>query len=81
MSFFFFIFSAGLKRNGLIVLKENLSSSGEVEMDHLDSSVTRPLNLVRDLVQKAGLRIVKEQVQQRFPSDLYEVRMFAIQPV
>lgn len=81
MSLFSFIFSAGLKRNGLIVLKENLSSSGEVEMDHLDSSVTRPLNLVRDLVQKAGLRIVKEQVQQRFPSDLYEVRMFAIQPV
>lgn len=64
----------------MIVLKENLTSSGEVEMDDADSSVTRPPNLVIELIQKAGLRVIKEQKQQRFPSDLYEVRMFAIQP-
>nr|CAG4646609.1 EOG090X0EJQ [Macrothrix elegans] len=70
----------GLKANGFIVLKENLTSSGEVEMDHTDSSVTRPRSLYVEIVKKAGLRIVKEQKQQRFPSDLYEVRMFALQP-
>nr|SVE79152.1 EOG090X0EJQ [Daphnia lumholtzi] len=71
----------GLKPRGLIVLKENLTSSGEVEMDNTDSSVTRPHALLVELIKKAGLRIIKEQKQQRFPSDLYEVRMFAIQPV
>nr|CAG4637389.1 EOG090X0EJQ [Ceriodaphnia reticulata]SVE73221.1 EOG090X0EJQ [Ceriodaphnia reticulata] len=71
----------GLKPKGLIVLKENLTSSGEVEMDDTDSSVTRPPNLVIELIQKAGLRVIKEQKQQRFPADLYEVRMFAVQPV
>lgn len=64
----------------MIVLKENLTSSGEVEMDHQDSSVTRPHSLVVELVQKAGLRVIKEQKQQRFPAELYEVRMFALQP-
>nr|CAG4649724.1 EOG090X0EJQ [Scapholeberis mucronata]SVE93909.1 EOG090X0EJQ [Scapholeberis mucronata] len=71
----------GLKPKGLIVIKENLTSSGEVEMDHTDSSVTRPPSLLVDLIQKAGLRVIKEQKQQRFPSDLYEVRMFALEPV
>ena len=33
----------GLKPNGFIVVKENLTSSGETEMDQEDSSVTRPL--------------------------------------
>lgn len=80
---FLFVLSIrlGLKPRGLIVLKENLTSSGEVEMDSTDSSVTRPHALVVELIKKAGLRIVKEQKQQRFPADLYEVRMFAIQPV
>nr|CAG4643534.1 EOG090X0EJQ [Ilyocryptus agilis] len=70
----------GLKANGMIVLKENVTSSGEVEMDHTDSSVTRPRNLIVSIAQKAGLRVIKEQKQQRFPTDLYEVRMFALQP-
>ena len=50
-------------------------------MDNTDSSVTRPRALIIELIKKAGLRVVKEQKQQRFPNDLYEVRMFAIQPV
>lgn len=49
-------------------------------MDHQDSSVTRPYSLVVELVNKAGLRVIKEQKQQRFPAELYEVRMFALQP-
>nr|CAG4642080.1 EOG090X0EJQ [Eurycercus lamellatus] len=71
---------SGLKPNGFIVIKENLTSSGEVEMDHTDSSVTRPRGHIIDLIQKSGCRLVKEQKQQRFPTDLYEVRMFAFQP-
>ena len=69
----------GLKPHGMIVLKENMTSSGEVEMDHTDSSVTRPRSLLVELIKQSGLVIVKEQVQQRFPQELYQVRMFALQ--
>ncbi len=65
----------------MIVIKENLTSSGEVEMDSTDSSVTRPYGLLCEIIMKSGMRIIKEQKQQRFPKDLYEVRMLAIKPV
>ena len=70
-----------MKRNGIIVIKENLTSSGEVEMDSTDSSVTRPYTLLCEIINKSGMRIIKEQKQQRFPKDLYEVRMIAIKLV
>ena len=37
----FFCFREGLKANGVIVVKENLTSSGDIELDEQDSSVTR----------------------------------------
>nr|CAG4650522.1 EOG090X0EJQ [Sida crystallina] len=71
---------SGLQPNGLVVIKENVTSSGEVEMDSTDSSVTRPYVLLCDVIKRSGLRIVKDQIQQRFPKDLYEVRMLAMRP-
>ena len=38
---FYFFFREGLKPNGVIVVKENLTSSGDIELDEQDSSVTR----------------------------------------
>nr|CAG4641242.1 EOG090X0EJQ [Eulimnadia texana] len=72
---------AGLKPKGVIVVKENLTSSGEVEMDHTDSSVTRPEKVLVELIQAAGLKLIREQKQQRFPQELYEVKMFAFRPM
>uniref|UniRef100_T1IR29 Alpha N-terminal protein methyltransferase 1 n=1 Tax=Strigamia maritima TaxID=126957 RepID=T1IR29_STRMM len=69
--------SSGLTKNGLIVLKENITSSGDIEIDETDSSVARSLKLLRSLIRKAGFSIIKEQRQQKFPKELYEVRMFA----
>jgi len=77
----YFFYRVGLKTNGIIVLKENMTSSGEVEMDSTDSSVTRPYALICNLIDRSGLRLVKDQKQQRFPKDLYEVRMLAMKPV
>lgn len=68
---------AALCKNGLLILKENITSSGEIEIDETDSSVARSLKLLRLLIHKAGFQIVKEQRQQKFPKELYEVRMFA----
>lgn len=70
----------GLKSNGIIVVKENLTSSDKVEVDKEDSSVTRPISLMRKLLKKAGLHCIKEQKQSNFPRGLYTVKMFALKP-
>jgi hypothetical protein len=61
-------------------VKENLTSSDEVEVDKEDSSVTRPISLLRILLKQAGLHCIMEQKQNNFPRGLYAVRMFALVP-
>ena len=68
----------GLKSNGVIVVKENLTSGEEVEMDEEDSSVTRPEELVKQIFQRAGLIIIMELKQQKMPKGLYPVKMFVL---
>lgn len=64
----------------MLIIKENITSSGEVETDETDSSVTRPVKLLRQLFKSAGLVCVKETEQSNFPKGLYAVRMFALRP-
>ncbi|PSN53220.1 hypothetical protein C0J52_07994 [Blattella germanica] len=77
---FFNCCKKGLKPNGIIVVKENLTSSDKVEVDEQDSSVTRPVAIMRKLFKKAGLHCIKEQKQGNFPRGLYTVKMFALKP-
>lgn len=72
---------SGLKTNGLIVVKENMTSSGEVERDDEDSSVTRPEEVLKILFAKAGMEIVLELKQQKMPQGLYPVKMFALRKI
>ena len=67
----------GLAPNGTMVVKENVSKS--LEFDDLDSSFTRPLSLLKDLIHRSGFRILKDEKQKKFPKDLFEVRMLALQ--
>ena len=62
----------------MVVVKENLTSSGEVEKDEEDSSVTRPENLIKELFERAGMEIIRELDQQKMPQGLYPVKMFAL---
>ncbi|KAJ0301657.1 hypothetical protein COL5a_005673 [Colletotrichum fioriniae] len=64
--------------DGLIVVKENLSTSGVDLFDDVDSSVTRVDDKFRALFQQAGLRLVKTELQNGFPKDLFPVRMYAL---
>jgi len=68
----------GLKTGGFLVVKENVTSSGEVETDEEDSSVTRPPELLRDIFARANLEIHKEFKQNKFPKELYDVHMFSL---
>jgi len=69
-----------LKPNGVIVVKENLTSSGQIEMDDSDSSVTRPESILVSLICQAGLRLIRDKKQQKFPRELYLVKIFAFRP-
>ncbi|VDL83363.1 unnamed protein product [Nippostrongylus brasiliensis] len=70
----------GLTENGVIVFKDNLSSQQESEFDCEDNSWTRPEPLVRSLFERAGLRVVAENLQTGFPAGMYKVKMFALKP-
>ncbi|KAI3336873.1 alpha-N-methyltransferase NTM1 [Xylariaceae sp. AK1471] len=68
------------KVRGVIVVKENMSTAGKDVFDDTDSSVTRKEKTFRLIFEKAGLRIVKTELQHGLPSELYPVRMFALKP-
>lgn len=70
---------AGLVDNGLIFIKENMTSSDESDFDEKDNSWTRPMKIWTELINKAGLTIVKEEKQKPYPKGLYAVHMFAVQ--
>ncbi|KAK5998032.1 Alpha N-terminal protein methyltransferase 1 [Cladobotryum mycophilum] len=69
---------------GVIVVKENLSSSGIDFFDEVDSSVTRVDEKFQALFKQAGLRLVRTDIQRGFPSNghrkLLPVRMYALKP-
>lgn len=69
-----------LKKNGIIVVKENVTSSEEVETDEEDSSVTRPPSLLKSIFDKASLVVHKEFKQNKFPKEIFDVQMFALKP-
>lgn len=69
-----------LKDGGMVVVKENLSTRGEDIFDELDSSVTRCDEKLRDIFEKAGLRIKKTEIQKGLPKELYPVRIYALVP-
>ena len=57
-----------------------MTSKGDVEVDESDSSVTRPERLLREIFDRAGLHVCKDFLQQKFPRELYPVKMFALIP-
>ena len=73
-------YRVGLNQRGLIVVKENVTSTGEVEKDEDDSSVTRPDKKLKEIFAQAGLDLVRDLKQQKFPKEIYQVKMYALAP-
>ncbi|SZF04270.1 unnamed protein product [Blumeria hordei] len=66
-----------LTDNGLIIVKENLSSISDDVFDEVDSSITRQF---RELFGQANLQIKDTEIQSGFPKELYSVRTYALVP-
>ena len=65
-----------LKPRGVCVLKENVSQR-EPEFDAVDSSYTRPRQAYLNAIHKAGMMLIRDEKQKKFPTELYEVRIMA----
>ncbi|XP_014204533.1 N-terminal Xaa-Pro-Lys N-methyltransferase 1 [Copidosoma floridanum] len=77
---FFHNCKKGLKKNGVLVIKENVTSSNLVEIDEGDSSMTRPYIGLVEAFKKSGFLCISEEKQQSMPQGLYPVYMFALRP-
>ena len=65
----------------MIIVKENITSSGEIEEDEEDGSVTRSDQLMKDIFKQANLDIIREWTQPKFPKELYPVKLYALRPL
>ncbi|KUI64502.1 Alpha N-terminal protein methyltransferase 1 [Cytospora mali] len=66
--------------DGLIVVKENTSTSGMDLFDDEDSSVTRTDKKFQEIFKEAGLKLVKAETARGFPKELFPVRIYALKP-
>lgn len=61
-------------------MKENITSTDDLELDKQDSSVTRSMSLLRQIFDKANLECYRVVKQQHFPKGLFSVYMFILKP-
>lgn len=73
-----------LSENGLVVLKENLSTDpkGQDMYDDEDSSVTRTDEKFKKIFEAAGMDLIKSEIQTGFPKQykLLPVKSYALRP-
>lgn len=68
-----------LVEDGVVILKENMCEDSDFEVDCEDASVTRSLRYWKCLIQRAGLRIFHERMQDSLPDNIYPVTMLALE--
>lgn len=68
---------AGLRPNGILVVKENVAAPRAV-VDTDDNSVTRTEAQLRAAFADAGLKVLRTATQTGFPADIFPVLMFAL---
>uniref|UniRef100_A0A8C7C6D8 N-terminal Xaa-Pro-Lys N-methyltransferase 1 n=1 Tax=Neovison vison TaxID=452646 RepID=A0A8C7C6D8_NEOVI len=68
---------AGLKENGVVILKDNVARQGCL-FDLSDSSVTRDMDILWSLIRKSGLVVLGQEKQDGFPEQCVPVWMFAL---
>lgn len=72
---FFIRCKKGLKPNGMIFVKENITRR-TIDIDTTDSSVTRSDEILKGIFAKAGLKLLAEKLQDGFPEEIFPVKMW-----
>jgi protein N-terminal methyltransferase len=67
-----------LRTNGVIFLKDNISSRDNSARDVDDNGLARSDRQYKTLFAKAGLLCVQERVQLNWPKDLFQAKMYAL---
>ncbi|KAF9421333.1 hypothetical protein BGZ94_008859 [Podila epigama] len=70
----------GLKPGGMIFVKEN-NAKVDIVIDEEDSSMTRSDAVWKEMFEKSGLKLLREEVQKGFPSGLFAVKMYALESI
>lgn len=71
----------GLQSDGLLVVKENNTTSDDDVFDPEDSSKTRSDKNFRRLFKEAGWKLIATDLQKGVPKELYPIRMYALKPI
>ncbi|XP_071769546.1 N-terminal Xaa-Pro-Lys N-methyltransferase 2 [Centroberyx gerrardi] len=66
-----------LRPNGVIIMKDNMARQG-CKLDPIDSSIIRHLDIMRDIIFKAGLEVLAVEKQEGFPEVIVPVWMVAM---
>lgn len=68
-----------LNPNGIIFIKDNLSSSRKsLLVDEKDNNLARTDKHYKHIFAESGMTCVKERRQRQWPEDLYPVKMYAL---
>ena len=72
--------SLGLRKNGVIVIKDNTCEQEAFIVDRDDASVTRSFPYILAIAELAGLRVVYQTFQEDFPTNIFPVPIIALEP-
>jgi protein N-terminal methyltransferase len=71
----------GLKEDGVIILKENVSSTKEFIFDEEDKSICRSYDHFMKIFAQVGLTIVDQIKTRDFPKGLFPIYIFALKSI
>jgi protein N-terminal methyltransferase len=71
---------SALRKNGVVIAKENCTRTNQLETDSVDSSVTRSFAMFVDIFKKADYNVISNVKQKNFPKELYPVWTFVLRP-
>jgi protein N-terminal methyltransferase len=72
--------AAGLRRGGVVVIKDNTCEQEAFIVDRDDASSTRSFPYILAVAELAGFRVVYQRFQENFPANIFPVPILALEP-
>mmetsp|Transcript_3820 Transcript_3820/g.8427 ORF Transcript_3820/g.8427 Transcript_3820/m.8427 type:complete len:298 (+) Transcript_3820:43-936(+) len=72
--------AVGLRRGGVVVIKDNTCDQEAFIVDRDDASSTRSFPYILAIAELAGLRVVYQRFQDDFPENIFPVPIVALEP-